>query len=160
MSRSVHSSGSPSHAPAVDHLRRPAVEVQHLPPHWEPTPVRPRLPYGVGAIAILVVLGGIVLLVAGALYLLNAYGGDVVPPSLLIIQNVDLLGAAILVLLGAVLIAVGNALWHQETWSLWTTIVVVFGGLAYLFFTASITILFLFLLVIFVYLLTVRRYFY
>ncbi|MGI0131836.1 MAG: hypothetical protein ACREDK_01880 [Thermoplasmata archaeon] len=161
MGHSVGHSGSPSHAPAMDHRGvRAAIEVQHLPPHWEPTPYRPRLPFGIALLAILVVIGGAVVLVAGALYLLNAYVANAVPPSLLIIQTVDALGAAILILFGAVLIAVGNALWHQETWSLWTTIVVVFAGLTYLFFTASITVLFIFLLVIFVYLLTVRRYFY
>ncbi len=37
---------------------------------------------------------------------------------------------------------------------------VTFGGLAFLFFTASITYLFLILLVVFVYLLLVRRHFY
>lgn len=160
MAHSVSHSSPPSHAPAMDHPSRPALEVDHLPPHWEPTPIRPRLPFGVGLIAILVVIGGALVLIAGALYLLNAYVGNVVPSDILIIHSVDILGAAILLLFGAILIAVGNALWHQETWSLWTTVVVVFAGLTYLFFTASITVLFLVLLVIFVYLLTVRRYFY
>ena len=160
MSHSTRSSAPPSHAPAIDHVPRSAVEVEHLPPHWEPTPVRPRLPVGVGILSFLIALSGLVIVVAGSLYLLNFYAGAIVPADLLIIRGVDPLGAAILLVFGAVLIAVANALWHQEVWSLWTTIVVLFAALAYLFFTASITILFLLFLLLFIYLLTVRRYFY
>ncbi len=94
------------------------------------------------------------------MFLLNAYLGNVVPISLLIVRSVDPLGAAILVLLGAVLLAVATALWRQETWALWTTIVVVFLTLAYLFFTDSITVLFVLFLLLFMYLFSVRRHFY
>ncbi|MCI4318403.1 MAG: hypothetical protein L3J96_07680 [Thermoplasmata archaeon] len=155
MSESTHHHSPPSHAPAIDRQARSAVEVEHLPPRWEPSRLRPKLPIGVGILSVLVALSGI----AAGLYLLNAYLGAIVPPDLLIIHPGDVLGAAVLLLFGAVLVAVANGLWHQESWSLWTTIIVLFGGLAYLFFTASITILFLVFLLLFIYLLTVRRYF-
>ena len=137
-----------------------SVEVSHLPPHWEPTPVRPLLPVGVAILSVLIALVGVVVMVSGILYLLNAYAPGLVPPELLILSGVDVVGAAILILFGGVMIGVATALWRQERWALWTTVVVTFGALAYLFFTASITVLFLVLLVLFIYLLAVRRHFY
>lgn len=138
----------------------PPPTVEHLPPKWEPTPVRPSLPIGVAILAVLIALSGVVILLAGALFLLNSYLGTVVPATLLIVRSVDPIGAAVLVLLGAVLLSVATALWRQEAWALWTTIVVVFVSLAYLFFTASLTVLFVLFLLLFIYLLTVRRHFY
>jgi hypothetical protein len=157
-----------SNGPAAASTPRPApvasgappVEVKRLPPRWEPTPVRPSLPIGVGILAILIALAGIVILLAGALFLLNAYFGTIVPAVLLIVRSVDPLGAAILILLGAILLSLATALWRQETWALWTTIVVVFVALAYMFFTASITVIFVLFLILFIYLLTVRHHFY
>ena len=161
MSPSSVNKAPPSHAPEVDHRPSDHVHIAHLPPKWEPTPdLRPLLPIGAAILAVLLALAGLVVLVSGLLFLLNAYVSGLVPPELLILKSVDLLGAAILVLLGAMLLALANALWHQERWALWTTIVVLFAGLAYLFFTASITVLFLVFLVLFIYLLAVRRHFY
>jgi hypothetical protein len=138
----------------------PPVEVRRLPPRWEPTPVRPSLPIGVAALAIVIAIAGVVILLAGALFLLNAYFGTIVPAALLIVRSVDPIGAAILILLGAILLSVATALWRQEAWALWTTIVVVFVALAYMFFTASITVIFVLFLILFIYLLTVRHHFY
>lgn len=149
-------SSSPAHSRAAS---SPPV-VEHLPPKWEPTPVTPSLPVGVAVLAVSIAIAGVVVLLAGTLYLLNAYLGNVVPTNLLIVRSVDPIGAAILVLMGAVLLSVATALWRQESWALWTTIVVLFASLAYLFFTASITVLFLILLLLFIYLLTVRRHFF
>jgi hypothetical protein len=132
----------------------------HLPPTWKPTVIRPALPLGVAFLSVFIAIGGIIVLVAGALFLLNTYFGTVVPTTLLIVHSVDPLGAGILVLLGAVLVSIANALWAQERWALWTTVAVLFGALAYLFFTASITVLFLVFLLLFTYLLIVRRHFY
>ncbi len=137
-----------------------SVEVSHLPPRWEPTPVRPLLPVGVAILAVLIALVGVVVLVSGALYLLDTFIPGIVPPELLILSAIDPIGAAILLVFGAVLLGVATALWHQERWALWTTVVVVFGVMAYLFFTFSITILFLVLVGLFIYLLAVRRHFY
>jgi hypothetical protein len=145
---------------SVPAATRSTVEVEHLPPRWEPTPVTPSLPIGVGILSVVIAVSGIVILLAGALYLLNAYLGDAVPASLLIVRSVDPIGAAILVLLGAILLSVATALWRQEAWALWTTLVVLFVALAYLFFTASITVLFVLFLLVFIYLITVRRHFY
>jgi hypothetical protein len=135
-------------------------EYGHLPPKWEPTPVRPRLPIGVAILAVLIALVAIVMVVGGILFLLNLVAAGVVPPVFVIFPNVDLLGAAILAVLGIALLAIATALWRQETWALWTTVVLVFVTMTYLFFTGSITVLFVLFVVLFVYLLAVRRYFY
>ncbi|HLN51705.1 MAG: hypothetical protein ACLQD9_00840 [Thermoplasmata archaeon] len=137
-----------------------STEVGHLPPAWEPTPVRPRLPIGVAVVAIVIALFAVVMLLAGLLFILNAYLGTIFPPSVEIFQSIDVIGAVILVVLGATLLSIATALWHQETWALWTTIVLVFATTAYLFFTGSITVLFVIFVVLLVYLLAVRRYFY
>ncbi len=136
------------------------LEVDHLPPRWEPPPIRPPLPIGVAILSVLIAIAGVLLLLAGALFLLHYYLAAAVPASLLIVSSIDAVGAAILVLFGAVLLSVATALWRQESWALWTTVVVVFLALAYLFFTGSITVLFLVFLVLFIYLLTVRHHFY
>ncbi len=136
------------------------VQFDHLPPSWEPTPVRPRLPLGVAIVSVLTAAFGVVMLLAGLLFLLATVAGEVVPASLEIFQSIDLYGAAILAILGAALIGIATSLWRQETWALWTTLVLVFATSAYLFFTGSITVLFLIFVVLFVYLISVRRYFY
>jgi len=138
----------------------PPMEFDRLPTPWEGPLVRPRLPVGVGILAILISFFAVAMVLAGLLYLLNALLGSVVPASLEFFTSLDPLGAAILIVLGASLLAVATSLWHQETWALWTTIVLVFATTAYLFFTGSITVLFLVFIVLLVYLLAVRRYFY
>lgn len=136
------------------------VSVQHLPPRWEPTPVRPRLPIGVAVVSVLVAGLAVVMVLAGLLFFLGVFVPNVVPTSLEIFSSIDLYGAGILVVLGAALLGIATSLWHQETWALWTTIVLVFATAAYLFFTGSITVLFLVFVVLFLYLISVRRYFY
>ncbi|MGD1099575.1 MAG: hypothetical protein ABR888_04440 [Thermoplasmata archaeon] len=136
------------------------VQYGHLPPAWAPTPVRPRLPIGVGLVSVLIAIFGVVMLLAGLLFLLATLVNSVVPSSLEIFQSIDLYGAAILAILGAALIGIATSLWRQETWALWTTLVLVFATSAYLFFTGSITVLFLIFVVLFLYLISVRRYFY
>ena len=137
-----------------------SVDFGHLPPAWEPTPVRPRLPIGVGIVSVLLAAFGVVMLLAGILFLLATASLDIVPQSLEIFQSIDIYGAAVLAILGATLIGVATSLWRQETWALWTTLVLVFATAAYLFFTGSITVLFLIFVVLFIYLISVRRYFY
>jgi len=136
------------------------VQVDHLPPRWEPTPVRPRLPVGVAVLSVLIAGFAVLMVLAGLLFLLAQYVGEVVPSSLEIFQSIDVWGAGILVVLGAALLGVATSLWRQETWALWVTLALVFGTTAYLFFTGSITILFLIFIVLFIYLISVRRYFY
>ncbi|HYA10930.1 MAG TPA: hypothetical protein VEH10_04590 [Thermoplasmata archaeon] len=142
--------------------RAPAatVEVEHLPPPWEPTPERPRLPIGVAFVSVLIGLIGFVMVLAALLFVLNQLLGATVPTSLEIFSAIDVFGALILIAVGASLLAIATSLWRQETWALWTTIVLVFAMTAYLFFTGFITILFLLFVVLLVYLLAVRRYFY
>jgi len=136
------------------------VEFDHLPQRWEPTPVRPRLPLGVAVVSVVIAIAGVLMLLAAILFVLAQFAGQVVPASLEIFQSIDLWGALILLILGAALVGIATSLWRQETWALWTTIVLVFGATAYLFFTGSITILFLLFIVLFIYLISVRRYFY
>ena len=148
------------HANAATPSTSAPTEFDHLPPAWEPTPVRPRLPIGVAVVSVLLAAFGVVMLLAGLLYLLATIASEVVPSSLEIFQSIDLYGAAILAILGAALIGIATALWRQETWALWTMIVLVFATSAYLFFIGSITWLFLIFVALFVYLISVRRYFY
>jgi hypothetical protein len=136
------------------------VTFDRLPPQWQPTPVVPRRPLGVAIISVLIALGALVLVLAGLLYLLASYLGPVFPTSLDLVPTIDIWGALILVILGAALLGIATSLWRQETWALWTTVVLVFATTAYLFFTGSITVLFLIFVVLFVYLISVRRYFY
>ncbi|HXQ78658.1 MAG: hypothetical protein WB788_02770 [Thermoplasmata archaeon] len=148
------------HASAASSSASGAPQVDHLPPAWEPTPVRPRLPIGVAIVSVLIAAFGVVMLLAGLLFLLATISTTVVPASLEIFQSIDIYGATILAVLGAALIGIATALWRQESWSLWTTLVLVFATAAYLFFTGSITVLFLIFVVLFLYLISVRRYFY
>ncbi|MGI0150486.1 MAG: hypothetical protein ACREC5_00930, partial [Thermoplasmata archaeon] len=66
----------------------------------------------------------------------------------------------ILILLGVALLALARSLFDLERWSLYVTVGLLFLGETYLFFTGSITVLFLVLLALFMYLLTVRHHFY
>jgi hypothetical protein len=136
------------------------VSFDTLPPKWEPSPIVPRLPIGVAVVSVLIALLALVMILGGLLYLLAQLGGNFFPSALDLFPSIDLLGSAILLILGISLIAVATALWRQETWALWTTLVVVFGTTIYLFFTGSITVLFVLFVLLFVYLLSVRRYFY
>lgn len=135
-------------------------EYGHLPPRWEPTPVRPRLPVGVAILAVLIALAAVVMVIGGLLYLINSIVGNVVPPIFEAFPAIDLFGAAILAVVGVALLAVATSLWRQETWALWTTVILVFLTATYLFFIGSITVLFVLFVILFVYLLAVRRYFY
>jgi hypothetical protein len=136
------------------------VEFDRLPPHWEPTPVRPRLPIGIAIVSVLIAILAVVMVLAGLLFLLNEVVGNFAPSVFEIFPSIDIFGAAILAVLGATLLAIATSLWRQETWALWTTIILVFATTAYLFFTGSITVLFVLFVILFVYLLAVRRYFY
>ncbi|MGP8073295.1 MAG: hypothetical protein ACLPZM_09280 [Thermoplasmata archaeon] len=136
------------------------VSFDTLPPQWEPTPVRPSLPVGIAVVAILLAVAAVVLVLGGALFLLNEAGTSYVPSALDLFPSVSFLGAVILMVLGVALLALATSLWRQETWALWSTLVLVFGTTIYLFFTESITVLFVLLVILFVYLLSVRRYFY
>jgi hypothetical protein len=136
------------------------VTFDRLPPRWEPSPVVPRLPVGVAVVSILIALVAVVMVLGGALYLLDQLGSTAVPSVFDLFPSVDLLGAGILLILGIALLGIATALWRQETWALWTTLVIVFATTVYLFFTNSITVLFLLFVLLFVYLLAVRRYFY
>lgn len=138
----------------------PPPPVEHLPPKWTPKQYVPGLPLGVAVLSLIIAGAGIILFLSGSLILLDVYVPDTVPPGLLILPSVDQIGAAILLLIGTVFVGVANALWHQERWALYLTVGALFLGETYLFFTATITVLFVLLLIVFVYLLTARDHFY
>ncbi|MCI4353236.1 MAG: hypothetical protein L3K14_07640 [Thermoplasmata archaeon] len=134
--------------------------VQHLPPIWERSLPPPSLPIGVAGLAILTAAVGVLLVVSGILFVLNYYASIVVPASLVIFHVGNPVGAAVLTILGAVIVILSSALWHQEVWSFYLTVGFLFLGLAYLFFTGAITFLFLIVLALFIYLIAVRHHFY
>ncbi len=146
-------------APAPAAVTR--IPIQHLPRPYRPPPLRPSLPLGIAVISILLAIAAVLVLLTGALILLSALAGSaLIPTTLLITTTVDPWGAAILIVLGGVVLAVARALWDLERWALYVGVGGSFAGLTYLFFTGSITVLFLLLLALFVYLLTVRHHFY
>jgi hypothetical protein len=134
--------------------------VQHLPPVWERQLPPPSLPLGVAALSIVTASVGVLLMVSGVLFVLSYYGSVVIPSSLVIFHVGDPVGATVLVILGAVIALLSSALWHQELWAFYLMVGFLFLGMSYLFFTDSITFLFLIVLVVFIYLIAVRHHFY
>jgi hypothetical protein len=134
--------------------------VQHLPPVWERQLPPPSLPIGVAILSIVTAAVGVLLMVSGVLFVVSYYASVVLPSSLVIFHVGDPLGAIVLVILGAVIALLSSALWHQELWAFYLMVGFLFLGMAYLFFTDSITFLFLIVLVVFIYLIAVRHHFY
>ena len=135
-------------------------EVQHLPPVWERQLPPPSLPIGVAILSMVTAALGVLLIVSGILFVLSYYASVVVPSSLVIFHVGDPIGATVLVVLGAVIALLSSALWHQELWAFYLMVGFLFLGLAYLFFTDSITYLFVIVLIVFIYLIAVRHHFY
>jgi hypothetical protein len=150
----------PSAAAGSDDDEDGTLQIDHLPPIWERQLPPPSLPVGVAILAIVTAAVGVVLMVSGILFVLNYYGSLVIPASLVIFHVGNPTGAVVLVILGAVIALLSSALWHQELWSFYLMVGFLFLGLAYLFFTDSITYLFLIVLVVFIYLIAVRHHFY
>ncbi|MGA7861491.1 MAG: hypothetical protein WCB19_06500 [Thermoplasmata archaeon] len=134
--------------------------VQHLPPVWERQLPPPSLPIGVAILSIVTATVGVLLMISGILFVLTYYASVFVPSSLVIFHVGDPTGAVVLVVLGAVIALLSSALWHQELWAFYLMVGFLFLGLAYLFFTDSITYLFVIVLVVFIYLIAVRHHFY
>jgi hypothetical protein len=147
-------------AAAARRAGRSSAEVRHLPTQWQPGHVRPKLPIGAAVIAVVIAAMGLILLISGTLFVLDYYSPGLVPTSLLILHSFDPIGASILVILGAILLGIASALWDQERWALYTIIGIDFVLLAYEFINGSLTYLFLVLLVVFIYLVAVRRHFF
>ena len=152
--------GATSTVPGASAAREPPVRLEVLSGGWQPAASRPRLPLGAAVVSVLIGLLGFLLLLGAVLYVLSTSMGAIVPSSLEIFRAINLASALVLIVLGGALLSVATALWRQETWALWTTIVLVFAMTAYLFFTGFITVLFVLFVALLVYLLTVRRYFY
>ena len=103
---------------------------------------------------------GVLLVVSGILFVLNYYASLIVPASLVIVHVGAPVTATVLVILGVVVLILSTALWRQEVWSFYLMVGFQFLGLSYLFFTGSVTYLFVIVLVVFIYLIAVRHHFY
>ena len=134
--------------------------IEHLPPIWERQLPPPSLPIGVGILAFASAALGVLLVVSGILFVLNYYASLIVPASLVIVHVGAPVTATVLVILGVVVLILSTALWRQELWSFYLMVGFLFLGLAYLFFTGSLTYLFVIVLVVFIYLIAVRHHFY
>ena len=150
----------PTSASDTDDTGDSPAQVQHLPPVWERQLPPPSLPIGVAVLSIVTAAVGVLLLISGILFVLNYYASIFVPSSLVIFHVGEPVSATVLVILGVVIVLLSSALWHQELWSFYLMVGFLFLGLAYLFFTASITYLFLIVLAVFIYLIAVRHHFY
>jgi len=151
--------GLPTSSSASSTSYREAFEFDHLPPVLYPPGYRPRRPLGVGVVSFLVGSFGTLLVLAGILANLVAYGGPLVPSSLSIVGSTDGIVNGVLAGVGAVLIVVATGLWRQEEWALYTLSGLALSAMIYLLFVGSVTVLFLLLLILGLYLLLVRRYF-
>ncbi len=150
----------PAAAGESDDDENGAPKVEHLPPIWERQLPPPSLPIGVAILSIVTAAVGVLLMVSGILFVLSYYASLVVPSSAILFHVGNPIGATVLVVLGAVIALLSSALWHQELWAFYLMVGFLFLGLAYLFFTDSITYLFLIVLVVFIYLIAVRHHFY
>jgi hypothetical protein len=120
-----------------------------------PPPER-HLPIGVGILAILIGIVGFLFVIAGVLLLL-AVG---VLATQFPLFGGGLIGTAILMLLGIVLLSVASGLWHLRLWALVLSIIVVVIGLVEEALSMSLlSIGGIILIVLLVYLVAVHREF-
>lgn len=125
----------------------------------------PRRPLGVAVISILVALIGVGALIIGILVLIgpSASLGPLNDLVTIVGENfleLGLLGGVAMFLGGFILVSVAQGLWHQELWSLVLCAGVLFAAEAVIFFYFEpFTYLFFVLIVLFVYLLAVRKSF-
>lgn len=150
-------------SPATTHA--PALEWDHLPEAWEPEAFVPRRPVGLALVSILIALGATVLILGSIFYLIASYASGwlptgVLPDSLTVLTSLTPLSAGILLVLGGALIGISTALWRQETWALYMLYVFTVGGVIYLLATGAFTVLLVLLVLLFLYLVAVRHYFY
>jgi hypothetical protein len=141
------------------------VEFDHLPESWEPEAFVPRRPAGVAFVSILIAMGATVLIVASVFYLIGTYASGwlpagVLPASWTVLTSLTPLSAGVLLVLGGALIGVSTALWRQESWALYILYVFTIGGVVYLLATGAFTVMLLLLVLLFLYLVAVRHYFY
>jgi hypothetical protein len=126
----------------------------------------PTRPFGVVILSFLVAILGVGSLVVGLMVVLQPavnLGAGLVLVAWVNTQIITLgpLGGAGLFIGGIVLLSISNGLWHQELWALGVSIVSIFALEATIFFLLiPFTYLFFVLLLLFVYLLAVRKHFY
>lgn len=125
----------------------------------------PKRPIGIAVLAALVVIIGVGGLILGLIVLLSPTISLGPLNALVTIFGEDFfslgpLGGAGMFLGGFILISVANGLWHQEMWALALCAVALFAGEAVIFFLFTpFTYLFFALLILFVYLIAVRKSF-
>lgn len=124
-------------------------------------PTRNQLPILVGILAILIGIVGALILIVGLLVLLAGLGIAFMAHAPALLTGVA--GDAVLIggfyfIFGMVLLATARGLWDLESWALWLTAIVVFLLMLSSLLVAS-WVLFFVLLILFIYLLGVRRHF-
>ena len=127
---------------------------------YPPYNSRRTLPILVAILAIVIGIVGVFVLLAGLFMLLAgldlAIGGRFPLLGRGYFPNLVLAGGFYFIL-GAVEIATARGLWDLEAWALWLTAIIVFLLMVGSFFVS--TLLFLLFLVLFIYLLAVRKHF-
>lgn len=128
-------------------------------PHYD------ELPIGVGIIALVMGILGLLALLTG-MVLLAAYVFQVNSFSFLItfmnnyVVSVGTFGGALMLIGGAATIAIASGLWHQEAWALWVCVVGLAVVEATLFFLSTpFSYIFIAILFLYAYLIAVRQHF-
>jgi len=126
------------------------------PPHYPPGPYAspPHRPIGVAILAILVMLGGILLILVAILVLFLA--GASYLGGLAFFGLAGTIVGGVFLIFGLIFLGVGLGLWHLRPWAWWLAVIVmvlsIFGSLS-----SPITLVLPLLLL--VYLVVVRRHF-
>ena len=121
-------------------------------------PQERHLPIGVGILAILIGIVGLLFAVAGILLLL-AVGLGILKASFPLFGG-GLLGTAVLIVLGIILLSVASGLWHLRLWALVLSILVVVVGIVAAALTGAILSLGgIILIILLIYLVAVHREF-
>ena len=155
----------------VANVMAPATEVSnplefdHLPDTWNPQAFVPRRPVGLALFCAAMAFVAVVAVVASIFYFIGHYAPSWLPfggavSAADVIAGLSPLTAALLLVLAGTILGVATALWRQEPWALYTTYVGLIGGMAYLLATGTFVVLLLVLAVVFLYLVSVRHYFY
>ncbi len=141
------------------------LEFDHLPDTWDPHAFVPRRPVGVAIVSTAMAFLAVAAIVASIFYFIGLYAPGWLPfqgavSSEDVIADLSPLTAAVLLAFAVTIIGVATALWRQEPWALYTSYAVMIGGMAYLLVTGTFVVLLLVLALAFLYLVSVRHYFY
>ncbi len=141
------------------------LEFDHLPETWNPQAFVPRRPLGLALFCAAMAFFSVVVVVVAVFYFIGLYAPSWLPfsgaiSSADVIASLSPLTAMLLLLFGGTMIGVATALWRQEPWALYTTYAAFIGAMAYLLATGTFVVLLLVVALLFLYLVSVRNYFY